>query len=158
MAHRGKFYPYWFRRDFGLNAAFFQGYGEVYRWAVDGVIFTPFNHVLTGWTHCRNFDKRDGDHRTWTSDPWAETGLTWGAQFTITNDPINGWTDVEVFLDTAELGPMLIMNWDNKQQQYQYTQWESAEAGHISFKRSNIGFTGDGGSCQAVVVDWLGLP
>lgn len=158
MAHKGRFYPVWFRRDFGINSAVNQPFAQFYRWAVDGIVFTPFNHILTGWTMVENTDKRAGDHRTWTSTPWAEVGLTWGAQFTVTNDPLDGFTHVEVFLDTAELGPMLIMNWDNPGQQFEYTEWQSHQAGHLSFKRSSIGFTGDGGSCQALAVGWLDLP
>jgi len=100
VAHKGKFYEVWFRRDFGVNQPNYLAYARTYKVQVGPFAIpcvpTGFFFVFTAVN-----DQRDaGDTREWTFEPVAKCGIQWAGSMKVTNDPIDGWLDTFIALST----------------------------------------------------------
>lgn len=142
MAHKGRAWKVWFRRDYSLNTRTELGYAESYHAGINGVFFNPFGQEVPLGGRATNTEKGAGDNRTWKLGPIAAFGLNWGVLFTVDNDPVDGFTDLEITVLTAELGPMLIVLYKNPEKQFFYGSWTNFQAPTIEFKRSIIGYSG----------------
>lgn len=100
MAHIGRNYRLWFRRDFGLNQFTVNGPGQSYRFVV-GQFSSPAtpDDVFFDFRG-RNDHKESGDHRTWIFDVIGKYGISWAGTFTIDNPPIDGIQTAELLISS----------------------------------------------------------
>lgn len=105
MAHKGKAYEVWFRRDFSINRLNRDGWARRYTQIIGGFSSTSYGGRRNFQPLYHNNQKGPGDTRVWTSDSIAFAGVHYVFEMTVTNDPNDGWTDtiIKVFTDVTFL-------------------------------------------------------
>src|SRR4051794_6679686 len=96
MAHVGKRYKLWFRRDLSLNQQNVNGWPEAYNCQVSGIrgTFMGSAGILTGLA--LNTNKDPGDTREWTQGPVPLLGRMFTTVFKILGNPNDGLKTVRV--------------------------------------------------------------
>lgn len=87
MAHVGRTWKLWFRRDFGVNLQTSRGPAEAYLVRTQEY-FVPMDPGGQFFDFMAiNTNKDPGDTRQWLFRPIARFGLQWAGSLTITSDP-----------------------------------------------------------------------
>jgi hypothetical protein len=90
MAHVGKNYQLWFRRDLSVNRQNVDGFPEAYSGLVSGVTGTWFGSSGSLGGLFINVDGAPGDHRLWKLEHAALLGRLFTCKVTVQGNPNDG--------------------------------------------------------------------
>jgi hypothetical protein len=132
MAHIGRDYKLWFRRDFSVSQPNTRnGYPESWQVQMHGWKSIVYPQPVSFNFHARNDQKGPGDTRQWTFDQIAGSGLHTAGLLEVLNPPIDGFFDLRVTITTAELGDIWIGHYKNTGPAHAYDQFDKFNANDV---------------------------
>jgi hypothetical protein len=154
MAHVGKKYKLWFRRDLSINRKNVDGWAECYVCRASGFAGTDSSIWNQSFWQCVNLTKGAVPDREWVSEYRIINGVEYRLRWSITNNINLGSDSVRVYMERKTLGTILSFDARDVSTPYEYQirNWgfKIAETAPVTPARLRLA----GGGMAAAAAEW----